>query len=114
MAIHARVKERITHRYVDGWAGEDEWQYLPGKVKFLDMRLVNEGNGYDEGPTHIMWAQLPKGADPKRYARAISASMSGSACRHEYDCCGCRSVSSRAQPAGRRMVRIKVRVSYNY
>lgn len=75
---------------------------------------VREPEDYDDGGVYVQYARVRPGVDRARLARAMSATLSGSACSHEYDCCGCASYYVRVTPYGRRGIKIRTSVTYNY
>jgi hypothetical protein len=104
---------RLTHRYVGTFRHLDEWRYL-GAAKVTPGRIVDPGNGYDEGRTYIRWATLPPGVDRDAACRALVDTFSRWGCAHEYDCCGCASYTTRVLHRHGRRVVLETRVSYNY
>jgi hypothetical protein len=108
-----QLNRRLTHHYVGTYAHEDNWAGV-GTARLTPPREVVEGNGLDDGGTYIRWATLPAGQDVEASAQALEDTLSKHGCHHEYDCCGCRSVSTRViHRHGRRLV-LRIRVSFNY
>lgn len=79
---------RLTWRYRDGWAHEDQWGN-PQRFKVLAPRVTRHAEEYDEVDTVLYRVIGDKRADQKLQAKALNDYFSGSSCRHEYDCCGC-------------------------
>lgn len=113
MTTTVHLYERKTHRYADGWADLDEHQYL-GTVKLAGPTLVARGNRYDEGDTVRYTTRLPAGMDPKAAIKALRATLGGSNCRHEYDCCGCASHHVLARLTAPRRLSVTVFTTFNY
>ncbi len=109
-AVHLNV--RTSNTYADGWRHLDSDEYV-GTVKLTPRRLVAEGDGHDEGGTYLQHARIPAGMPVDLFKQAVRDTLSGSNCRHEYDCCGCASYHVSVQNRGRQAV-IRTRVSYNY
>lgn len=108
-----RLQERVSYRYRDGWAHEDEWRSL-GDAKVLPARCVREADDFDDGGTYLRHAIIPRGMDPEAAKRALADTFSGSSCQHEWDCCGCASYRSDVRRIGRRQFVIVTNVSFNY
>ena len=107
------VNKRNTHRYRDGWAHEDSWEYL-GSIKVTPARQVEEGNGIDEGGVFVRYARIRRQDDFRLLQRGLEDTMSTSGCRHDYDCCGCASYRTTVRRVKPRLVMIHTRVGYNY
>lgn len=111
--LRYRLQERVTHRYRDGWAHEDQWRRL-GDVKVLPARCVEEPRDYDDGGVYLARAIIPRGMDPHAAKRALADTFSGSSCQHEWDCCGCESRYTSVKRVGRREFVLRTRVTFNY
>jgi len=104
---------RLTHRYADGWRHLDDEEFT-GTVKVLGITHETEDGGYDDGGTARFRVVAPsalKGAD---LSQSIRQTLSGSGCRHEYDCCGCASTRASVKRVSPREYAVKVSISYNY
>ena len=115
-ALHLEL--RLTHRYVGTYRHLDEWRSLgSAPVILTPPKMVDPGNGYDEGGTYLRWAtlpRLPRRADRVDAARALEDSLSSWGCHHEYDCCGCASYSTLVVRSKGRRVLLRTTVGYNY
>ena len=80
---------KTTHRYALSYAGLDEWRDV-GIFKHLKMKVVDMDK-YGEAGIRLLWVAGPKGLKSKDVRRALADTLSYSHCRHEHDCCGCRS-----------------------
>ena len=112
------LEKRVTHRYVGAYAYLDEWRDL-GRTpaRLTPPKLVNPGNGYDEGGTYLRWATLPRmpqRADRADAARALEDLLSSHGCAHEWDCCGCASHNTQALRRQGRRVLLRTTVTFNY
>lgn len=107
------IYKRLSHRFNPGWSSRDNWAWL-GTLKLTPAKVVREGNGYDDGGTYLQYARIPADVDRQQLAWAVQDTMSGSSCRHEYDCCGCQSTSVRTKFLSTRLLQVRVSVSYNY
>lgn len=109
------ISKRVTHKYRDGWAHEDRWQYL-GHLLVTPAKVTEEGNRYDEGDTYVRFARISNISRKafKELKRGIQDTMGGSRCHHEYDCCGCASYHVQVERVRPRLVLIRTRVRYNY
>lgn len=110
-AVHCY--KRLTHRYNLGWMHLDKSAYV-GSVKMTPPKVVQEGNGYDDGDVYVQYARIPGRADVAAVMQALRDTLTRSGCRHEYDCCGCASYSVSVERHSTRQLRIRTRVSYNY
>jgi len=103
--------------YRDGWAHLNPSEYVCS-VKATAPEVVRERD-WDEpsdGGAYVQYARIPAGASKrdKRHILDAIRALGGSGCRHEYDCCGCRSTHFRAKFISSRQVRIEFSVSFNY
>lgn len=105
------VYQRLTNRYVDSYRHLDRSKFL-GTVKITPPRLVREANDYDDGGTYLLHARAPAGSP--NLTHALRDTLSHHGCSHEYDCCGCRSVSARVRKVSARDYVIVQSVSFNY
>jgi hypothetical protein len=103
--------ERLTHKYCDGWAGNDAHRFV-AIVKLTPHRMVREYEDVDDGGTYIQHCRAPAGAP--NLTRALRDTLSGSNCRHDWDCCGCASRSVRVFKVSARDYVITADISYNY
>lgn len=104
---------RVTDRYRDGWYHLDDWEPV-AQVKMTAPRLVREGNDYDDGGTYVRYFRRPAGIDQRKIYAAVRDTLSGSHCRHEYDCCGCVFTSVRSSAVNHRTVRVEITVNRNF
>lgn len=115
-AVHLEL--RLTCGYVDTYSHLDEWRsFGAAPARLTPPKLVDPGNGYDEGGTYLRWAtlpRLPRRADRVDAARALEDTLSSWGCHHEYDCCGCASYSTRVLRRQGRRVLLRTTVGYNY
>lgn len=111
--IKTQLHLYTTQRYAPGWRHLDSSRSV-GEVALTPRKTVHAGNGYDEGPTYIQHARLPRGMNRVTAARGLVDTISGSGCRHEHDCCGCASTSVSVRPLSKRDLLVRSRVSYNY
>lgn len=103
--------ERLTFRYALGWSHLDNERFV-ATVKSTPFRLVREGNYHDDLGTYLAHVRAPRGAP--NLIEAIRDSFGGSGCRHEYDCCGCRSRFVQVKKVSARGYVLRVSVSRNY
>ena len=104
---------RLTRCYVGTFRHLDSWRDL-GEAKVTPGRMVEPGNGHDEGPTYIRWATLPPGVDRDAACRALVDTLSRWGCSHEWDCCGCASYTTHVLHRHGRRVVLQTQVTYNY
>lgn len=109
--IHAAP--RLTHKYRDGWADEDQWGD-PIAFKVLAGRMTEEPSGYDDGGVYLARVVGHKRMDKALQADALASHFSGSSCQHEYDCCGCVSTYASARHVGGGEFSVRIRIGYNY
>lgn len=105
------LERRLTRRYVDTFSHLDQWADA-GRVKLTPLRQVRHGNGYDDGGTYIRWATFPRNTPVD--VRALEDTLSHWGCHHEWDCCGCQSISTSVVHRHGRRVVLSTRVSFNY
>ena len=105
--------ERETSTYRDGWAGLDSWAHI-GTAKLLQQRMTREPDGHDDGGAYLAKVIAPSNLKGRDLSRAIAATMGGSSCRHEHDCCGCPSTSASVKRTSAREYSVHLRVSFNY
>jgi hypothetical protein len=106
---------RHTNRYVDSYRYLDNEEYLCS-VTLTPPRQIREGNGFDDLGTYVRLGRIPAGAsarDRRDVLKAARNTFSHHGCAHDYDCCGCRSVSARATLRGR-VLRVVTSVGANY
>jgi|JI8StandDraft_2_1071088.scaffolds.fasta_scaffold48915_4 hypothetical protein len=110
------LRRRLTHRFNDGWRDLDTWVDL-GSVRALGPRVVHPGNGHDQLATTHQTFVLPKrttGPQLRRLATALEDTLSGTSCRHEYDCCGCTLHFARVVAKTPRRLTVRVTATRNY
>ncbi len=108
MQIH--LYERLTHKYRSGWSYLDEETYI-GTAKVLAYRKVKD-DGMD-GKLHITRVIAPASLGNVDLSYAIVETMSQSHCRHDFDCCGCATVSASVKKLSRRQYSVRLSTSYN-
>lgn len=81
---------RLTHKYADGWSGEDEWEEV-GEYQNMGSVEFHRGEGTALSVLIIRNLSIP----PDKLNQALMDTISGSHCRHDHDCCGCWSRSVR-------------------
>ena len=79
---------RLTHKYRDGWAGEEEWEEA-GEYEVLGSVEMHRGEGTALSLQILRNLSIPS----DKLRQALTDTVSGSDCRHEHDCCGCWSRS---------------------
>lgn len=107
--------ERLTHKYRDGWSGEDDHKYI-GEAKVLRYTPVRTRTSDDfEGSkiTHTL-VVAPAALRDTDLRNSIADTMGGSSCRHEHDCCGCPSTYVDVRRISRREYSVKLTTFYNY
>lgn len=113
MARYHWVAPRLTHKYVGTWQHMDQWGDAI-RVKLLAPKVVEQGNGFEYGPTTVQRVIAPRNADPKAVARALYDEFNQHGCSHEYDCCGCASYRADVKQVGKREFNLTISTSYNY
>lgn len=91
MRTNVIAQRRLSHRFEVGWSDLDDWVEI-GQLRALAPRIKSAGNGSDRLPTTIQTFVLPQrltGRPLRQMATALEDMLSGTSCRHEYDCCGC-------------------------
>jgi len=94
------LQRRLTHHYVQGWAGEDEWQCLGG-YSLLNNHIIQRDQDSWEWRNTVRVDAYP-GAGMKEIERALRDTFARG-CRCEHDCCG------HVQDAAYKVVHIKGR-----
>ena len=108
------LTKRSTFRYASGWNYLEKWSDV-GTAKFTPLRKVRDaGSELESGPTFVTHAVIPRGQDVEASQLAIEQTLSGTSCRHEYDCCGCVSTRAIASRAGRRRFLVRIYHAYNF
>jgi hypothetical protein len=107
------IYQRMTHRYADGWRHLDQEEFV-GTVKVLAPTRQTEPESYDEGGETRFRIVAPPALKGQDLSLAIRQTLSGSGCRHEYDCCGCASTRASVKRVSPREYAVRVAVSYNY
>lgn len=105
------VYRRLTNRYVDSYRHLDREQFV-ATVRVTPPRLVRQAEDFDDGGTYLLHVRAPAGAP--NIAQELRDSLSHHGCAHEYDCCGCRSVSARVRKVSARDYVVTQQVSFNY
>jgi hypothetical protein len=107
------LHKRLTHRYQDAWRYLDEERYI-GAVKQLGATRIEPPQGYDDGGKYYFRIVAPTTLKKQNLRSAITSTLSGSGCRHDYDCCGCGSTSARVKRLTKREYSVVLSVNYNY
>lgn len=113
MALTIRAAARRTHKYRDGWASLDDWSESH-QFKMLGGCVVREGNGIDDEGAILHRVIGSKTVDQELQARALHDTLSGSNCRHDFDCCGCRSTWARVRRVKPGIFSVLITTSRNY
>jgi hypothetical protein len=95
------LQRRLTHHYVPGWAGEDEWQSVGG-YSLLRTRTIPGGDWESWGWSNTVRVDASPGAGKLDIERALLDTFAWG-CRCEHDCCG------HVQGAAHKAVHIKGR-----
>lgn len=104
---------RLTWKYVDSCRDMDEHRYI-GSVKMLGGTKIAEGNDYDIGDTWKFRIVAPSTLKNVNLASALRSTLSHHGCHHDYDCCGCASVSAIVRRVNKREYFVSLHTSYNY
>lgn len=106
---------RKTFHYQDGWSSSDTWDYLT-TVRLTPMRTARPADDFDDGGTYVQYTRLPRlpRKERDRIIRSIEDTISGTNCKHPYDCCGCASFRATVRPINAQDLIIHTSVSYNY
>ena len=113
MAHVIQLWERLTHTYSDAWRHLDEERYI-GQVKQLGLTKRVMPTDYDDGGKYQFRVVAPSELKGVNLTRSIAATLSGSGCTHEHDCCGCSRSYARVKRISKREYGVVVSVSYNY
>ena len=84
------------------------------RFKVLGARVWSTGNGYDEGERVSFRVLGSKKHDQADQRLALSASINGRSCTHDYDCCGCASTYASVRKVKPGVFAVQARTSYNY
>ena len=101
-----KLVEVIDGLQTDNWVSE--------ALMVIGKRMTREPDGYDDGGAYLAKVIAPRELKGRDLSRAIAATMAGSSCRHEHDCCGCPSTSASVKRTSAREYSVHLRVSYNY
>lgn len=106
---------RLTRKYRDGWSSNDAWDFL-ATVKVTPPKVVREPSEeeFSDGGSTVRFMRAPSGVNKKLLLQAIRDTMTTSRCRHDYDCCGCRSSYVVPRFIDNRTIAIVENISYNY
>ena len=105
---------RKTHRYRDGWSYEDEWEEIGEFEVMARGEKAYDDESYEEAFTQNLFVHVKSEASEEDIRRALQNTLSGSSCRHDYDCCGCYSYYAVASPLTRDYWLVKYSGSRNY
>lgn len=103
----------LTSKWAPGWKQLEDSQFV-AQVKLTPAKMVREGNDYDDGGTYVQYLRVPAHLPAWVLKEALRDTLSGSNCRHEYDCCGCTSRFVRVKQTSPRRLAVFTNVSYNY
>ena len=106
--------KRLSHKFAPGWVHLDPTEYVGTMVLTPQQEVEAPGLDHSDGGVFVQYGRLPAGVPFKEVAQALRDTLAGSGCRHEHDCCGCRSTSVRIKRYGSRQVQVRTRVTYNY
>ena len=84
---------RLTHTYIDQYSHLDQWGEPYTFTEYTPKR-VSEGNGYDDRGKVKFLVKGNSHLDSDPQMKALRSYYGYSGCTHEYDCCGCASVSA--------------------
>jgi hypothetical protein len=108
-----QLHQRMTHAYAAGWSDLDDWQHL-GTAKMLRWNATAEPLGFDEAATYTTKVIGPRQLRAVDLGNAISATLGGSSCTHEHDCCGCPTTSASVKRTSAREYFVHLRITRNY
>ena len=83
-------------------------------VSLTPMKMVKEGDGYDDGGTYLQYLRVPRTVNRLALAQALRDTMGASSCNHSYDCCGCAVRRVTVKMLSKRKMQVRTKVSYNY
>lgn len=104
--------KRTTFRYRDGFAGNDNWEYI-GQARMTPPRTTRRGADFDDGGTFVQHVKVSRGVKREDAINALQ-NLYMSHCQHDYDCCGCAHYSTAVMRVAPRRYVMTVRVGYNY
>jgi hypothetical protein len=107
------LHQRMTHTYADGWADLDDWQHL-GTAKMLRWNATAEPLGFDDAGTFTTKVIGPRELRAVDLSRAIAATLGGSSCTHEHDCCGCPTTHASVKRTSAREYFVHLHITRNY
>lgn len=107
------VYRTLKDQYRDGWSYMNPTEFV-GTVKLTPARKQREGNGFDDGGTFRQHCTIPTGVNRELLIQGLRDTMSGSRCKHEYDCCGCSLRHTRVKKLGARQLLLITSINYNY
>jgi hypothetical protein len=83
---------RSTRQFADGYAHMDKWEEV-GSMEDISSKTVESDDGEDltEPRKTTLHTIITSKADDEKIKAAIYDTFTVSNCKHEYDCCGCRS-----------------------
>lgn len=113
MAHKFTAQERLTHTYVDSCSHLDQWG---DDFTFTEYpsQPVSNGNGYDDRGSIRFLVKGDEEIDQQRQQRVLRDHYSYGGCTHEYDCCGCASVSAYVTPVKPGLFSVLLNESRNY
>jgi len=115
MRLNVIAQRRLTHNFDPAWSELDDWVEI-GQIRALAARVKAPGNGFDRLPTTVQTFVLPRrltGRPLREMAAALEDMLSGTSCRHEYDCCGCELRLARVIAKTPRRLTVRINASRN-
>lgn len=113
MAFKFTASVRLTHTYIDQFDHLDQWGE-DFDFKGLGARVLETGNGYDEGSTRRYRVIGSKTKSQDDQVSALSSFFGHSGCTHEYDCCGCESVHASVRKVRPGIFSVLTQSYFNY
>lgn len=115
MRVNVIARRRTTHHFDPSWREVDNCVEI-GSLRALAPRVKAPGNGYDRLATTVQTFVLPRrltGRPLREMATALEHMLSGTSCRHEFDCCGCELRFARVIAKTPRRLTVRVIASRN-
>jgi hypothetical protein len=105
--------KRETNRFTAGWSDLDDWTHL-GTAKMLRWNATAEPLGFDDATTYTTKVIGPRQLRAVDLGKAIAATLGGSSCTHEHDCCGCPTTSASVKRTSAREYFVHLQITRNY
>lgn len=108
------LEKRKTHHYRDGWSSLDEWVSI-GSGRIL-RNVYSDEDEYGSMTINRFVCVAPDTSTSEAdIEAALRSTFTHSNCRHDYDCCGCRSYAAiHVQRIDAHRYRVDVSSSCNY